>query len=106
MDLRAVLDGLSRAWREQRFDDLAGYFAEDIVMKGPDLKELGRGRDVAVGSYRTFMESSVVHEYEESGHAVEEWGDTAVATYDWKMTYEQKGKTSTESGHDLFVFVR
>ena len=33
-------------------------------------------------------------------------GDTAVAVYAWKMTYEMGGEEYRETGHDLFVFTR
>jgi hypothetical protein len=85
---------------------MAQFFDEDIVMKGPGLKEFGRGRQATIQSYVQFMAQSNVIEYAESNHAVDIWGDVAAATYDWEMTYEQKGQTKTEKGQDMFVFSR
>jgi hypothetical protein len=33
-------------------------------------------------------------------------GDTAIAQYQWQMTYVLAGQEYTEQGHDLFVFSR
>jgi hypothetical protein len=104
--VRQTLDAINQAWRERRFDVLTGLLDENIVMKGPDLKEYARGRQAFVQSYVQFMAQSNVIEYAESNHAVDTWDDIAVATYDWAMTYEQKGETKTEKGHDMFVFTR
>ncbi len=105
-EIRRTLDELNRAWRDRRFGDLAQFFDEKVVMKGPGLRELVRGRDALVQSYEQFMAKSNVIGYAESNHSVDTWGETAVATYDWMMTYEQVGKTNRDSGQDMFVFVR
>jgi hypothetical protein len=105
-EVRRTLDELNRAWRDQRFGDLPRFFDENVVMRSPNFKEFGRGREALIQSYVQFMTQSKVIEYAESNHSVESWSDTAVATYDWAMTYEQAGKTSRGSGQDMFVFVR
>lgn len=102
--VRQTLDAINQAWKERRFDALNEFFDENIVMKGPGLKELVRGRQAIIQSYVQFMGQSRVVEHIESNHAVDVWGDVAVATYDWAMTYEQKGETNTEHGHDMFAF--
>jgi len=104
--VRKTLDAINQAWREGRFDALAELLDEHIVMKGPGLKELVRGRQAAIQSYVQFMAQSNVVEYAESNHAIDVWGTIAAATYDWAMTYEQKGRTKTEKGQDMFVFRR
>jgi hypothetical protein len=75
-------------------------------MKRPGLKDLVRGREALVQSYADFMAQSRIVDYTESNHSTHAWRDTAVVTYDWTMTYEQKGETKSESGQDMFVFVR
>ena len=105
-DVLQTLASLNQAWRQRRFDDLPQYFDENVVMKGPDLKEMVRGRDKLVQSYIDFMTRSEVTECAESNHFADEWETTAVAGYDWTMTWLSGGKTSRESGHDLFQFQR
>ena len=105
-DIRQTLNTLNRAWQDRKFDVLRDLLDENIVMKGPGLKELTRGREAAVQSYIDFMAQSKVVAYSETNHAVDVWDSTAVVTYDWTMSYEQKGKVSKENGHDMFVFIR
>jgi ketosteroid isomerase-like protein len=103
-EIRRALDALDAAWRERRFTDLAACFDDQVVMRGPGLVELVRGRDALVKSYADFMTRSDLTEYVESNHAVDRWGDTAVARFDWSMAWIQNGKTDRASGQDLFVF--
>jgi hypothetical protein len=104
--VRNTLDAINQAWRERRFDALTELLDEHIVMKGPGLKELVRGRQAAIQSYAQFMAQSNVIEYAESNHAIDVWGAIAAATYDWAMTYKQKDQTRTENGQDMFIFRR
>jgi|SRR5947209_3681724 len=104
-DIRDTLTKLNAAWREHRFDELALFFDENVIMKGPAFKELTRGRQALVQSYVKFMEQSKVTEYAESNHRIERWDNVAAITYDWTMTYEQMGKSSRESGQDMFIFI-
>ena len=105
-DVRQALDHLNQAWRDKRFDLLEQCFDDDVVMKGPGFKELCRGKSRLVQSYAEFMQQSDITEYSESNHFVHEWGNTAVAGFDWSMTWTQSGKTDQGSGQDLFVFER
>ena len=52
------------------------------------------------------MTKSEITEYVESGHAVDRWGDTAVARCDWSMAWIQDSKADRASGQELFVFQR
>src|SRR5437868_285870 len=106
MDVRQTLDRMNAAWLEGRFDELSECVDENIVMKGPGLKEQVRGRSAFVQSYRAFMSSSQVVEYHESNHTVDEWPLTAVAAYNWSMVWTHNGKQESGSGQDLFLFER
>ena len=105
-EVRQALDSLNHAWRTRRFDIFDQLFDDDIVMKGPGLKELARGRGPVVQSYVDFMQKSDVTDYTESNHFVHSWGHTAIAGFDWSMTWVQNGKTDQGSGQDMFVFER
>ena len=104
--VRQTLDAINGAWRQKNFSAMEPHLDENIVMKGPALKEYAKGRLAFIESYAQFMEKSHVTEYSESNHAVDTWGNVAAATYDWTMTYEQRGQKKTDKGHDMFVFHR
>jgi len=101
-----TLTAINQAWRQHQFSDMEALLDENVVMRGPKLKEYARGRKAFVQTYAQFMEQSHITEYSESNHITDMWGDIAAVTYNWTMTYEQKGQTKTDSGQDMFVFHR
>ena len=104
--IRQLLRAINDAWRNGNTPELNRHFHADMVIVSPGYEELARGREVCVRSYEDFIRSAKVHEYSESEPAINIWGNTAVASYSWKMAYEQKGMVSREHGHDQFVFTR
>jgi hypothetical protein len=103
-DVRQTMERLNQAWRNHRFEELHEYFDDNIVMHGPELKELVRGRERLVQSYVDFMGKSQVTAYSESNYYVHQWQTSAVVGYDWSMTWVQNGKTDSASGKEMFVF--
>ncbi len=104
--VRRTIGEINRAWRDQRFDDLTELLDETVIMKGPGLRELVRGRANLIESYRYFMSRSRIDRYEESNHSVDVWSGAAAATYNWEMLYEQGGEVHHDFGQDMFVLVR
>lgn len=105
-DVQQMLERLNQAWKSRKFEELHQYFDDNIVMLGPGLKELVRGREGLVQSYVDFMTKSQVIEYRESNHFAHDFQTSAVAGYDWSMTWTAGDKTESESGKDMFVFER
>jgi hypothetical protein len=105
-EVHQLVRRINDTWRSGRVDDLERCFHPDMVIVGPAHRELARGREACIASYRDFLGASVVHEYRESDLAVRAWGRAAVTTYRWEMRYEQGGRTHEETGTDLFVFER
>lgn len=105
-EIRRTLEELNSAWRNERFEELGQFFDENVIMKGPGFKDLVPGREALVQSYATFMKQAKVTELAESNHSIHSWSDTAVATYDWTISYERDGKMNRDSGQEMFVFTR
>jgi len=103
-EVRELLQKITDAWTRGDPDDLAEYFHEELVILSPDLQRMGKGKAACVQSYKDFMAQAVVHEYKERDHKIDVWGNTAVSTYAFDITYEMDGQTFRESGHDMFVF--
>lgn len=105
-EIIATIGRINRAWRTGRVEELMDAFHEDVVVVQPGFGTWVTGREACVGSYAEFAAAARVHAYDETEHAVDVWGDTAVATYRFRIEYEIDGKTYLETGHDLLVFVR
>ncbi|UCC72218.1 MAG: nuclear transport factor 2 family protein [Gemmatimonadota bacterium] len=101
-----VLRRINQAWVKGNIDRLHELFHEDIVIAHPGFGRREAGRDACVASYRDFTAQAAVHEYQEEDPTIDVWGDTAVASYMFRIDYEIGGERYKESGFDLFVFLR
>lgn len=98
-----VVRRINQAWVLRRTEDLEALLHPAIVVAPPPPAEPVRGREACIESYREFaLEARVLH-FEELHPAVEVFGDTAVATYDFAITYEMSGTYTTERGREIFV---
>ena len=105
-EVRRVLSALSAAWQGRRYDELAEYFAEDVVFTLPGFAGRLEGVAAMVASYREFMERATLTEYQEDTPAIDVWSETAVATLRWEMAWLAGGVPNREAGHDVFVLQR
>lgn len=103
--IRSLLDEINAAWVKGPIESLNRLLHPEMVIVDPDIKLLAGGRDKCVQSYRDFLDQAVVHDFNESDHAVAVFGPAAVAGYRFEISYEMKGETLHEAGRDLFVFV-
>lgn len=103
-EIRLLIQHINNCWRENRPDGLSDYFHEDVVFNAPDFKHQVTGKENCIRTYIDFMNQSSVSEYAESNFNVRLFDKTAIATYDFEMTYQQQGKTYHERGTDILVF--
>lgn len=108
-DLAAFVAAMDRCWLERRFEDLAAYLAEDVVMAAPGGGRV-EGLASAVESYREFMSRSRIARFAARDHAVTLRGDTAVVEYGWDMAWESGAESERErheaSGREVLVLAR
>ncbi len=108
--VRLVVNRINDAWLKGRPEDipptLAECFEEDMTIKGPNFQEAARGKQAAIEGYVDFARRAEMRQCHLAEPAIEVYGDTAVATYFWQMTYLLDGREYEESGHDLFVLIR
>lgn len=97
---------LNRAWREERFEDLASFFHERAVFVAPGFSSRIVGREACVESYRTFATQARIHGFDLEEIETDVAAGTAVTSYRYVIDYEIEGRRWRGSGHDLFVLVR
>jgi hypothetical protein len=102
-NIRLLLNRINAAWLSGNFDDLAQLLDPEIVIRGPNLEHLARGRDAAINSYKDFTRQAKVHSFKEGEPEVDLNGNIAVAICPWQISYEMNGQTYDETGRDLFV---
>ena len=109
-EIRLLLNKINDAWLkgppEKLAEALSDCFHDGIVIKGPGFQAMGRGKEPCVKSYVDFVRQARVRSCTLSEPEIDHFGDTAIATYSWEMTYELDGHEYHDSGHDLFVLSR
>ena len=73
-------------------------------MAYPGFKGSICGRDAIIAGFTEFCENARVIEYAESDENIDVIGDSAVATFRFKMLYERATYREDSAGRDLWVF--
>ena len=94
------------AWCGGDPEGVADLFHDDVVMASPDGTPLAEGKEAMVRSFVEYCGSVVTHEFKERDPKISLFGDTAVATFDFDVSYEHDGKVHNESGREILVFTR
>lgn len=105
-ELRELLSQIDRAWLEGRPHDLERYFHPEMVIEPPGEEPRAIGREACIRSYEDFCRAAKVLRYKSDEPLIEVWRDTAVVTSGFTIVYEINGERSSESGRDVFVFIR
>ncbi len=105
-ELVEFLRKLNRAWINDRAEELKSMLHEDMVIVAPDFKVPASGREACAKSYADFTAQAEVKELRESEFWTRSWGDAAMVSYRFDITYTMEGKEHADSGRDLFLLVR
>ena len=105
-EIRDIMMRINQAWLHGHVEDMPQYFDENVLVLPPGVRARVRGRDACVQSYQEFVRNAHVRDYVEHEFTVDVFGNTAIATYRFDITYDMKGKSYTDTGIDLFVFNR
>ncbi len=103
MEAWDVVRRINAAWREGHPERLSELFHDRIAIVGVDGRRYGEGKVACADSYRSFCEHATVTHYQESDPAVEIYDTVAIVNYGFEIEYEIEGKSSRESGRDVFV---
>ena len=108
--VRALVDRINGAWLTGRpgdlRDTLTECFDDAMVIVGPHFHEVARGKDACISTYEDFVAKATLHGCRLSEPRIDVWGDAAVVTYAWEMTYELDGEVDQNSGQDAFLLTR
>ena len=105
-DVRTAMTEIQAAWRENRPRDMIPYLHPDVMMALPKFAGQIKGRPLLVTSYSDFNKNARVIEYREFNQEVQIVADTAVATFEFEMTYEHGEYRGHSTGRDFWIFAR
>ncbi len=103
-ELICIVRKINSSWREGKPEKLEEYFHDRMMIVSADLRILGDGKEQCIHSYREFIDQAEVTDYAESEPEIHIWGTTAIAWYNYEMSWKMNGDSCQESGKDLFVF--
>lgn len=108
--ITGVLRAVNRAWRELEPDAIAPalrpLFCDDATMVGPRFAAFAEGREASIASYADFARAAVVTDFRMEEPSVRLSGETAIATYRWRIVYDLDTTHYDETGHDVVVLRR
>ncbi len=87
-------------------EDLKNYFHKNIVAITPtDIKRL-EGREACVSGWVGFAKAATIYRWEELEPKIDVFGNAAVVTYYFDMSFTMGGQRIELKGRDMFFFVK
>jgi hypothetical protein len=104
--VRSVVELLTSAWLEGRYDDIERLLHPSAVFVGPGLAgQVERGTVVSGKGYRDVSAAAKVEGFKLGEPGIEVWGKTAVVNCPFTIKYLLEDVLYEESGRDLLVLV-
>lgn len=92
--------------RGRDFDGMVDLFHADAVMAHPRFTGSATGRDACIKIYEDVCSRMKFHKLDASEQRIDVFGDTAVVSHRYDCIWDYRGKTFTDDGHEIFVFIR
>ena len=102
-EIGAFLRKMNSAWAEGRFDELGGYFHEQVVMLLPGSRQALVGVGPMVESYREFCAMARVHRFEIDDIATFPFGTTVMCHAHFVVDYEIPTGRYQEEGMEVYL---
>src|SRR5204863_3125752 len=83
-----TLRALNDSWTKGNVEKLKQYFHENMVAITPTDRDRLKGREACFNAWNKFAQSTRVLEWKEIDPLVQLYGDAAVVTYNFEVTYE------------------
>jgi hypothetical protein len=97
---------MNDAWTTGNPDDLSKFFHRNMVAITPTDRNRLDGGAACVAGWKGFCEAARIHRWEEIDPAIQVYGNSAVVTYYFDMSFDMGGKTINMGGRDMFFFVK
>lgn len=101
-----TLRALNDAWTKGKHADLNNYFHKGMVAITATDRERLEGREACFTSWNNFAKAAKIHHWKELEPSIQLYGNTAVVTYYFDMSFTMGGQTINLGGRDMFVFVK
>ncbi|WP_374514916.1 DUF4440 domain-containing protein [Niveibacterium sp.] len=97
---------LNAAWTFGDPDELSAYFHPRMVAITPVDRWRRLGAEQCIAGWKGFREAAQIHRFDVTEPVVDVFGDAAVVSYYYDMSFDMGGQTIDTGGRDLFFLVR
>lgn len=104
--IRDLIDKVNKAWLEGRPAELDPFFHRDVVIQPPGDSPRVYGKTACIASYEAFVRQARVRQFTPGDAEIDVFGETAVATYRYRVIYDLDEQAYDETGGELLVLVR
>jgi hypothetical protein len=107
-----TIQEMNRCWTSDDDNDLDGlteYFHENMVAITPTDRHRVQGRDACVAGWQNFASLAKIHYWKELDPDVQVYGvygNAAVVTYYFDMSYDVNHQTRNMWGRDMMILVK
>ncbi len=105
-EVLAFIKAMNETWTKGDGSGLAGYFHPRMVAITATDQDILYGRDACLKSWQGFAQSARIERWEELEPDVRIYGDTAIVTYYYDMSFDMEGERYDMGGRDMFVLVK
>ncbi|MBA3015453.1 MAG: nuclear transport factor 2 family protein [Proteobacteria bacterium] len=104
-----TIQAMNQCWTSgdrTRLDKLNDYFHSTMVaITATDQKRL-EGKSACLGAWKSFAQNALIKFWKESEPLIQTYGNAAVVTYYFDMTFEMGGQTITMGGRDMLTLIK
>ncbi len=101
-----TLKDLNNTWVNGNPGELKNYFHTDMVAITPTDKKRREGREACMADWTEFSKTAKILSWNEIDPKIQIYGNTAVVTYYFEISFERGGENIDFGGRDMYVFVR
>lgn len=105
-EVLAFIKAMNESWTKGDGSGLVDYFHPRMVAITPADQDILYGRDACLRSWQGFAQSARINRWEEIEPDVRIYGDTAIVTYYYDMSFEMEGERFDMGGRDMVVLAR
>jgi len=98
---------INKLWAvDNKPEKLRNYFHPEMVAFTGGKRNRIEGRDTCVAAWKSFADAAMIYAWRETDPKIQIYGNSAIATYYYEITFDLNGKRYEEGGRDLLVLVR
>ncbi|MGE5471061.1 MAG: nuclear transport factor 2 family protein [Bacteroidota bacterium] len=105
-EIWTTLRALNDAWTQGQAQTLSDYFHPRMVAITASDRRRREGQAACLAGWQAFAAASSIQRWREIEPLIEVFGDAAVVTYYYEISFTMADRRVQQDGRDMFFFVR